>query len=143
MAKHGDPARSTDQVRKDFLARYDRQVVRLEDELAEFIKLIAHQRRALTAEAFDGLGHLALATSKEVLDKLAKLGASFNSATDAKVRLEKTAKERSKTMTPEDEEAAVLDFFRSRPETQRGRMLRDLVAWHNEAVSTPNVRVNP
>lgn len=115
-----------------FLAQFDHRVVRLETELEKFVKLVALQLEALTNEASEGLSPSSPAVaSAEVLRKLKDLGATFNSATDAKVRLAKAADLIAKTMTPEQELTALRTVLRAMPQIARADFLREEIAWHN------------
>jgi hypothetical protein len=118
--------------KKAFLAQFDHRVVRLENELEKFVKLVALQLEALTNEASEGLSPSSPAVSSEVvLRKLKDLGATFNSATDAKVRLAKAAELIEKTMTPAQELDAMRRILRAMPQQSRADWLREEIAWHN------------
>jgi hypothetical protein len=120
------------ETRKAFLARFDYQVVRLENELERFVKLIALQLEGLTNEAADALNPSSPAiASAETLRKLKDLGATFNSATDAKVRLAKAQELVSKMLTPEQELEAMRKILRAMPQAARSEWLREEIAWHN------------
>lgn len=126
------PSKTPEEHRRDFLARQESSVVRLEDQLESFIKLIAHQTDALRNEAVDGMGYKALAADPAYLRKLKDLGATFNSATDALIRLEKTAKDRAEKMTREQERDAMSTAIRAMDDTTRSDFLSTEVSWHNK-----------
>lgn len=127
------PGKSVDETRADALVRFDKQVLRLEDLLKDYLHLINHQLIGLKNECFQGMGYKAEASDAKILQKIKDLGAAFNSATDSKVRLDKTAKDRAKEMTEEDEKEAVREWIRSREARYRGEFLYFEVQWHNEA----------
>jgi hypothetical protein len=126
------PSPTKEQVKNAWLARFDLQVVRLEDELVRFIKLISTQVDALQNELANALKPGGEVSSPEFLRKLKDLGATFNSATDAQVRLVKTEKDRAKTFSPEQERAAVEVYVKALPADDRARLLQKLVKYHNE-----------
>lgn len=123
---------SPEELRKKALALHDARVVRLGDELEEFIKLLAHYREALTNETFEGMGYKTLAAPKAMLDKLQVLGQLMDKAVSSKIKFDKAARDMVANMTPEEERAAVMEYVRSLPEGERGDVLIDLVRHHNE-----------
>jgi hypothetical protein len=127
------PAKTVDEKQRDALIRFDKQVLRLEDVLAEYIKLVNHQLVGLRKSSMDGLGYQALMSDPAIVRQLKELGAALNSATDSQIRLDKTAKERAEKMTPDEEEGVVQNWIRSRDHRTRGKFLHREVAWHNEA----------
>jgi hypothetical protein len=125
--------KTPEQHRAAFAAKFEGgKVVRLEDQLEQFILLIAHQLEALKTEAGAGMGYKALAADPTYLRKLKDLGATFNSATDAQIRLDKTAADRAKKLTKEMEAKACQVFVRALPDTDRSRWLSTEVEWHNK-----------
>jgi hypothetical protein len=127
------PGKNVDELRTEVLARFDKRVLRLEDLLVRYMRLIDHQLTGLTNECMGGFGYKAEASDPKLLQKIKDLGAAFNSATDSKVRLDKTMKDREKDMTEKDEEEAVRTWIRSRDNRVRGNFLYFEVQWHNEA----------
>jgi hypothetical protein len=124
--------KSPEQSRAEFVAKFDDKVIRLEDQLEQFIRLIAHQLEALKTEAAEGMGYKALTADATYLRKLKDLGATFNSATDASVRLAKTEADRAKKLTREQEAKACQVFVRALSDTERSEWLAREVEWHNK-----------
>jgi len=140
------PVQKTEDRKAQFHAAQDHKVVRLERELERFEKLIALQLEALTNEAADALQPTSpRIAGAEVLKKLKDLGATLNSATDAKIRLAKAQKLLSESMTPEQEAQALRTVLRSMPRNDRADWLRKEIAYHNadpELVGPP-MQVTP
>lgn len=126
-----------EEKRRDFISKYDNLVIRLEDELEAMIKLAAMQREALKNEMFSGMAYKQQAADAKGIKALKDLTAAYNSLTDSKVRLDKTAKERAAKMTPDEEREAVVTYIKSLPATERTQLLRRLSGWHN-AQATAN-----
>lgn len=121
-----------DELRALALAKLDVQVIRLEDELAEWLKLLSFLRTSLTNEAMSGMGYKQMAVNKDTVNKMKELSSAFRTAGEIKLKLDAKAKERAEEMTPEDEKAAVQTYIKAMDARERGVFLNSLVAWHNE-----------
>lgn len=132
-----------EESREQFIARFDHEVVRLEDELDRMIKLVSMQRRALENEMFSGMAYKEMAVQEKGVKVLKDLTAACNSLTDSKVRLEKTAKDRAAKMTPEEEQQAVLVYLKSVTNADRAALLKKIIAYHNEANQRSSPEAHP
>lgn len=128
---HSEP----DARRKSFLATHDTRVIRMEDELQRMIRLVAHARESLESEMLSGLAYKKSGVPENDLKRLKELTSSFNSLTDAKIRLDKTAKDRAANLTPEEERAAVVTYVKALELKSRGRLLRECLDHHNHELS--------
>lgn len=87
-------------------------VVRLKDELQATIDVVAHTRESLTRELGEQTDRWSkLGASKEFIARLKDLTSSFNSLTEAKIRLDKAEKSLEEDMTPEEEYQVVLQYL--------------------------------
>lgn len=127
----GQDTKEVSAYRADFIAKFDGQVVRLEDELERMIKLVSMQRTALENQLFGGLAYKQQAADASGIRMLKDLTAAYNSLTDSKVRLEKTAKDRASKMTPDEEKEAVITYLKALPAGERTSLIQRVVIWHN------------
>lgn len=100
------------------------RVVRLSEELDKFIKMVAHCREALDNELMSGLGYKKLAIGDKDLRKVKDLGATFNSAVEAKIRFDKAQKSLQAAMTPQEEREAVITYLKSLPYEDRNAIFK-------------------
>lgn len=142
MAKKGDTGRTPDQMRADLLAKYDKQVVRMEDVQRNAIKFLAWQLQALENEAMDGMGYKQLAVSGDIVNKTAKLTAAVNSLTESERRLQATRKQRADELSPEEEIEAVFEFLISRDRATLSAFIRRLRDWYTEQYPRGKVETN-
>jgi len=102
------------EVGESLMAVRDRNamVVRLKDELQATIDIVAHTRESLERELGDQTDRWSkLGASKEFIARLKDLTSSFNSLTEAKIRLDKAEKQLEEDMTPEEEYQVVLQYL--------------------------------
>jgi len=124
---------SPDELRLAAVVRFDRRVTDLDFVANEVIKLLAESVERFKTQLFDGLGYKGLGLSKDDVTSLTKLTAAFNSATDAQIRLDKTAKDRVKRMTHDEHKAAMADWLMRLPTAERSKWILALVDRHDEA----------
>lgn len=115
------------------LAHFDKKVIRLEDIAGRLTKLLGRVVEQLQNHMFDGLGYKDNAPIDDKTVKLLKeVTAAFNSASDAQVRLDKTAAQRAKAMSHEDRKKAVADFILTLPVRERAEWITALIKRHDE-----------
>jgi hypothetical protein len=105
---------------------------RLDDMLRDQLRLIRTCQDALATEMTEALGGAPRALTSGLADKLKALTAALNTATDAQVRLDKTAADRAKRMSPADWLAAIRAYVLAMPHADRAALLQDLTAAHHE-----------
>lgn len=86
-------------------------ITRLKEELDNAIKLVVHARESLDNELDSEWAQKKLSVDKAFLGKLKELTASFNSLTEAKIRLDKAEKAMEEDMSPQEEYEAVLRYL--------------------------------
>ncbi len=129
----GQPTKKPDELRATALAMFDKKVVRLEDTARDLAKVLDHVVGKIKRELFDGMAYKDDAPlDDKIVKTLKEVTAAFNSATDAQVRLDKTAKDRAKSMTHEDRKTAVADFILTLPVKERAEWIVELVRRHDE-----------
>lgn len=124
--------RTPDELRDKAIALFDKKVVRLEDAARELIKLLGRAIDGLKAELFEGLGYKNPGLSDSQVRRLKEITASFNSASDAQCRLDRTAHMRAKELTAEERKAFTADFILTLPPRERAEWIRDVIKRHDE-----------
>jgi hypothetical protein len=119
--------------REKALRDFDRKKVDLETSLDLYLKLIDEGLAVLKRELIDdALGGKARTMTPEAIATMKALGASFNSAADAKIRLDKSAKDRQKSWTKEQWMEAAAKFVLTKMEHgERKKWLLDVIKAHN------------
>lgn len=129
----GQQTKRPDELRATALAMFDKKVIRLEDTAKTLAKILDYAVEKLKAEMFDGMGYKKDSPLDEkVVKTLKELTAAFNSASDAQVRLDKTAKDRARQMSHEDRKKAVADFILTLPTRERAEWIVELTKAHDE-----------
>ncbi len=121
-----------DAERAKALARFDSRVVRLEDTARTLAQLLDRAVESIKVSMFSGLGYTTAELTDTDLKKLKEVTAAFNSATDAQVRLDKTAGQRAKAMTHDERKQAVADFIMTLPMHERSEWLVAAVKRHDD-----------
>lgn len=128
-----NPSPSPDQLRKAAILKFDASVADIDVMAQDVIKLLQESVHRFKTQLFDGLGYKGQGLSKDDVAALTKLTAAFNSATDAQIRLDKTAKERVKRMTHDEHKAAMVAWLMRLPTKERTEWILDLVRRHDAA----------
>lgn len=126
---------SPDDHRENFKEKLNLKVVTLEGELDRMIKLVALQRETIEKTLLGGFAYKQDFVDEKGIRALKDLTAAYNSLTDSKVRLEKTAKDRAARMTPEEEKEAVATYVKALPHLERAAFIKRLVKYHNRHIA--------
>jgi hypothetical protein len=118
-------ATSRDELKSRVLTKHYERVIRLRDEVDNFIKLIVAQREAIESEW--GIANGFNFKNIEAMEALIRM---LNTATTCKLRLEKAEKTTAESMTPEQERAEIKKIIQSWETNLRYRFLKDLGDWH-------------
>lgn len=111
------------------------KAIRIADEVERTIRLVSWLRvcietsmgSALGTREQKGVDNASLKQLKEVVTML-------NHLSEAKVRLDKSAKQMAEEMTHEEELEAVRAFVRALEPTERLSFIGDEMAWHNASM---------
>ncbi len=118
------------------------RVIRLKEELNLILELVVHSRESLQNELNSEFAQKKLSIDKQFLTKLKDLTASYNSLTASRIQLDKSERTMEKEMTPSEEKQAVFDYFLSLDGGERARMLRAMIAAHNDMKGPQGVRTD-
>lgn len=117
------------------LARFNHESVQLETLVGDYVKLLGVLVEALKQELVVNVpGGKVRAVDGDTVRKLKDLTAALNSATDAQIRLDKTAKERSKRMTEEERGEAAIKWLLKQQYEPRRKTILNLIKAHNADV---------
>ncbi len=125
------------------IARFDAKVVRLEDTARTLAQLLDRAIESIKLSMFSGLGYTTSELTDTDLKKLKEVTAAFNSATDAQVRLDKTAGQRAKAMTHDERKQAVADFILNLPVRERADWLTAAVKKHDDLKGSGRAQPSP
>jgi hypothetical protein len=110
----------------------NQRVVRLRDELQNMLDLSVHAQDALKAELEGAIAQKRLFIDGEWLRKFKELASTYNSLTDAHVRLSKAEKTLENELTPEEERDAVTSYVYSLKPEDRYTILREMNLFHSK-----------
>ena len=116
---------SKDDLKTKVLTKHHERVIRLRDEVDNFIKLIVAQREAIESEW--GITNGFNFKNIEAMEALVRM---LNTATTCKLKLEKAEKSAAESMTPEQERAEIKKIVQSWETRIRYNFLKDLGDWH-------------
>jgi hypothetical protein len=118
--------------RKAAIARFDKKVVRLEDTAHKLIRLLDRTVDSIQESMFEGLGYKGQGVNDTALKQLKEATAAFNSATDAQIRLDKTAAQRAKSLTMGEKKAGCREFILGLPPAERSEWIRITIKAHED-----------
>jgi hypothetical protein len=110
----------------------NQRVVRLRDELQCMLDMGVHAREALQNELEGLVAQKRLFIDGEWLRKFKELASTYNSMTDAHVRLSKAEKTLENELTPEEERDAVLSYVYALKPEDRYTILREMNLFHSK-----------
>lgn len=119
-----------DEIRRRVLAKHTERVVRLRDEVDNFVKMIVAQREATEAEWMSGFGYKGETVNLKVIEAMEALVRMLNTATTCKLKLEKAERTAAESMTPAQERAEIANIIKSWETKTRYAFLKDLGDWH-------------
>lgn len=129
----GTRGKAPDALRASALQSLDKEVHSLEQVAQDLIKLLALGVQRLRAQMFEGLNYKGDHLDPTDARMLKELTAAFNSATDAQVRLDKTAEIRKNALSEEEKRAKLAEWVLSWPGTkERADWIRALARRHDE-----------
>lgn len=99
------------------------------DEIDRVLRILSAMRECIEADLNHGLNLKEPGIPKGTLTQLKEISSIFNSLCDAKVRLDKTAKQLAESMSAEEELAAVRAYIRALEPRQRQKFLEEEQAW--------------
>lgn len=99
------------------------------------LDLVVHAREALQNEVSGAIAQRKEYIDSDWLKRFKELASTFNSLTDARIRLDKSERSLENDLSPEEEKHAVIDFFKALEPQERGETLGKLVRFHNENLS--------
>lgn len=116
-----------DQLRDTSRERYEKMVVRLQDELDQMIKIYQFARESLENEMFSGMGYKKMALGEKDVKKLKELTIGLNSLVETKIKYDKAAKSLAENMSLAEEMTAVVTFICSLPYEEQHNLRKRLV----------------
>jgi tRNA G18 (ribose-2'-O)-methylase SpoU len=117
--------------RERALAETERMVKRLGDELDEMIKMFSWGRECLKNELTEGMGYKKMALSDKDLKKMKELAEMMNTVVSAKIRFDKASKAMADTMSPAEEQSAVVAYLKSVDPDIRAQIIHHVKQWQD------------
>jgi hypothetical protein len=122
-----DPDVKRERVKADTV----RMVVRMADELDEMLKLANWARTALFNELTDGMGYTKVGISDKGIKKLGELAKIFSSMTSAKIQFDKAQKAMADSMSPREEQEAVVAYLKAVEPQVRADIISTIKQWQD------------
>lgn len=120
----------TEEVRRRVLAKHSERVIRLRDEVDNFLKMIVAQREAAESEWMSGFGYKGDSVNLKVVEAMEALVRMLSTATTCKLKLEKAERDAAENMTPAQERAEIANIIKSWDMKVRYDFLTELGNWH-------------
>lgn len=119
------------------LSKHNHSTVDLRHEIEALYKVVKFARetleRSLTGES-GSMGYKKLSLSRDDAASIQALATAMEKLVNMKMKYDKHLKDRAEDLSPEEEDAALIEFFAGKETPERRKFLRRLVNRHNALI---------